>query len=591
MLSFKNFLYAHWLILAGGFSLALLVASPLIAFPFAAGDAYRGINIAHFGGDEHTYLARAKEVLEGHNLGSAVLREGKNAQDPFFMYNERVLLLPITLLKLGEQVNTATLYNIYNFIGVFILILLIYFFVYQLTEDKLLSVLSALSAIGGYSMVFNKTLFYSDFNIYGRAMFPYISSIGFLGYLNLLVNSLKSQKWKYKIFAGLAFGALFYIYFFAWSFVAAFNGILIAIFLLRKDFASFKTVFFVSGLGVTIGLYNLIKLFFLYPPHDLAQQFYYFHKLTYGHFGVWSNALFIASIFYIFYFYRRKFNLDSLVFLALLLAGWVSLNQQMLTGRAVEYNHYYWYFVVPVSIVIALASSWAFLGRRHYQILFFMAVVAIVYMNTAVGQYRSFVVTFEAKKYEQNFAPIIEALNRDKTPSVILAAGDTNELLFVIYTPHDLFWHDFALLDIKPIVARAKDALFVYLYLNRTARADFKGYLHKIMADNNYGSFEKEAYKNIEGFSSGLEHNDYTYNVVFNEKIIGQKREETINSLDKEFSRFAEKSSNVENTLQKYGVNYIVWDKNKNPDWDLSFIGGLKEMARNNGIYLYKISY
>jgi len=47
--------------------------------------------------------------------------------------------------------------------------------------------------------------------------------------------------------------------------------------------------------------------------------------------------------------------------------------------------------------------------------------------------------------------------------------------------------------------------------------------------------------------------------------------------------------SGVINILNQRGVNYIIWDKNKNPEWDLSFIKNLKEIVSYNGIFLYQI--
>ena len=54
--------------------LTLVIELPLILYPLVTHDTYRGINIAHFGSDEHFYLTRGKEALEGHTLGNSVLR-------------------------------------------------------------------------------------------------------------------------------------------------------------------------------------------------------------------------------------------------------------------------------------------------------------------------------------------------------------------------------------------------------------------------------------------------------------------------------------------------------------------------------------
>jgi hypothetical protein len=58
----------HVVALVAIVALTLLLESPWIVFPVYAGSAYQGINIMQFGNDEHHYLSRGKEVLEGHGV-------------------------------------------------------------------------------------------------------------------------------------------------------------------------------------------------------------------------------------------------------------------------------------------------------------------------------------------------------------------------------------------------------------------------------------------------------------------------------------------------------------------------------------------
>jgi len=152
-----NPIKAHGWIISGSFLLTIIIFAPLLVFPGVIKDKYQGININHFGGDAHYYLTRGKEVLDGHGLGSPMLREGKNGADVQLSYSEYILLAPIKLLGLEKKFNIVSIYNVYNFIGVFFLILLIYFFVLQLSDSKLLSIATALFVVGGYSIVFFKT--------------------------------------------------------------------------------------------------------------------------------------------------------------------------------------------------------------------------------------------------------------------------------------------------------------------------------------------------------------------------------------------------------------------------------------------------
>ena len=115
----KSVVSEHKGILFCSFFMVILIFAPLMIFPNIIKDQYQGININHFGTDADFYLTRGKEILDGNDLGSTLLREGKNEQDPFFSYSEYILLAPIKLLGLAQKVNIVSVYNAYNFIGIF----------------------------------------------------------------------------------------------------------------------------------------------------------------------------------------------------------------------------------------------------------------------------------------------------------------------------------------------------------------------------------------------------------------------------------------------------------------------------------------
>ena len=214
-------------------------------------------------------------------------------------------------------------------------------------------------------------------------------------------------------------------------------------------------------------------------------------------------------------------------------------------------------------------------------------MIAVVFVNTAGGQYKSFFSTLEIKKYEQNFRPIINFLNQDKAPGVILA-DQANEYLFTIYTSNDLFWHTAASFNNVPI-QRFKDALFVYLYLNKDARNDFKAYLEKIGDNKTKASFYQSLYRNLEGYWSGYSYYEYNNRIKKDDQELSHDRPGIISQLSLEFNDTVFKNNGINSLLKKYGVNYIVWDKNKNPEWDLVGLEGFKQVVFNNNIYLYEL--
>lgn len=582
-----NFIIDHYWAIVLSFLLTILIFAPLLVFPSVIKNEYQGINIIPFGSDAHAYLSRGREVLDGHNLGSPFIKEGKNEADSLVSYSDYILLAPIKLLGLAQKVNIVTLYYTYGFIGVFFLIILIYWLVLQLSGNKLLSIAAALFAIGGYSIVYWKTLFYHDFNVYARMIYPYVSSLILFSYLNLLVKSLKSDKLRYKIFAGMAFGLLFYIYFYAWSFTLAFSASLLLIFLFKKDFLSAKKMLLISSIGLALGSYNVIRLFSRLGS-EMGKQLAYYNWLSYGHWPIFSKIGFLTLILFAIFWYKQRNNKNSPFILAIILSTWISLNQQIITGRMLEYGHYYFYFIVPLSIIISFYMVWQLIKNESLKKYLFIFLIAVVFVNTAGGQYQSFYSVLEANKYQQNFRPIIDFLNQDKTPAVILSTRDI-ELLFTIYTPHDLFWHNAATLTSIPI-QRIKDAFFVYAYLNKNSRNNFSGYIVQMMEDDDDNSYLKSDYKNIEGFWSGYDYYAYKNKIAANDQELKQERLEIVDRLNKEYNEAMLKNDGINKLLKKYEVNYVVWDKNISPEWDLSGIQGLKQVVSYNNIYLYSLA-
>lgn len=578
--------FHRWIII-GAFSLTLLIFLPWLIFPGAAGREYQGININHFGTDAHFYLTRGAEVRDGHGLGNPLLREGKEAPDSFSSYSEYILLAPLKLLGLSQRIDIVSVYNIYNFIGIFALILLIYGFVYQLSRRRLLSAAAALFVIGGYSIIYWKTLFYNDFNIYARSLNPYVSSLAFFLYLNLLVKSLRSDKLGPKIFTAAAFGLLCYVYFFAWSFALAVNASLGLVCLFKKDFTAVKNILLISLLGLLLGAYNLAGLMMSFFS-DWGKQIAYFNWMSAGHAPVFSKIGFLTLLLAAIFAWRKKGDENLPLILGLIGGGWLALNQQIITGRLLQYGHYYWYFIVPLSIIAGFYMVWFLIKNESLKKRLFLLAVALTFINTAGGQYQSFFTTLEAKRYEQNFRPFIDYLNRDKKPAVILAGDQANEYLFTIYTPHDVFWHTAASFSRTPL-QRFKDALFVYSYLNKDIRNDFIGYYMKMDSAGDGDSFYYDLYRNLEGYWSGLSYDEYNARLAAGDKDLARERSEIVEQLNAEYAATVLPAGGLSGLLKKYGVNYIVWDKNKNPEWEITGAGNFEPVVEKNNIYLYRL--
>src|SRR3989344_4484659 len=359
--------------------LTLLIEATWMVFPLIAGkEIYRGINIPQFGTDQHYYLTRGNDVLDGHGLGNSLQHDGKTRPDTFFTLNERLLLTPLRVFGIADGTDVVWVYNLLNTVGVFIVCLLIYFFAFRFTGSQDVSLAAMVGIIGGYSIVFNHRLFYIDSNLYGRAMYPYLSSIGLFITLILLLNALKKHRPTDRVYAGIAYGALFYNYFFAWSFTTVFLGIFCALLFLWKRRIEAFTVVCIIAIGLGIGSFNLFKLFGSLLSHtDRAVS--YFHWLEHTHAPMMSIVAVVSLALFGFYAARKRSDPRLPFMLAIILASFVIVNQQVITGIRIQPGHFYWYFIVPLNILIAIVMASELLRERFRSVIMW-AIISIAYL-------------------------------------------------------------------------------------------------------------------------------------------------------------------------------------------------------------------
>lgn len=585
----KLFLKEHWMIVLFALLLAALIKSPLFAFPYVAGDAYQGINLYHYGNlaaDEDFYLSRGKEVLEGHGLGNPLIREGKDTYpDYYFTVNEYFLVGPLYLLGLGDNIDVATLYAIYSFVGVFALIIAIYFFALHLRADKFFATVVAISVISGYSLIEN-SFFAPVFNMYGRALHPALSSLAVFAYLILCLRALKAPSVKRLLIAGAMFGALSYIYSYAWTFVAVFNGFLFLLFACKKDWPSAKHIVLISCLGALVSAYNVIRTI-QYMFSVAGQQFSYFYGAASGHaFAYRKLGLVVLLSFGLFAYRKRDANWP--IPFALLLSGWFCINQQAFTGIRIQPNHYLWYYTEPAFIIALCYALFSYLQTYRAKMVACFFVIGIFLANTAIAQFNAFSLTLPQRLYEQQYRPLLDELNRDKNQGVVFAAADDDaEFLVTVYTPHDLFWQrNLAQFNDNPI-ERHKDALLLYLYLNKDARKDPGNYLETILRDSNDSSLYKVLYQDIEGFASGFGLKEYERRVSENNEDFKRYRQEFLHTFVKDYEAIIKDKDGFESLLDSYGVNWILWDRLREPGWDVSVLHGLRQASAYGSVVLF----
>lgn len=579
----------HWVALVVAACTSVLVLSPLIAFPFVAGSAYQGINTAHFGTDAHYYLSRMNDALAGHALGQPFLVEGKDAQDPTFSYVERIVTAPVRVLGVADYLDVPVFYNTLNALGVFALILVMYAFIFRMSRDRLLAASLAFFVICGYSVIFNKGLFFTDFNVYGRSPWPWVSSLALFTFLYYLHKSLFELEQRRSLVCAAGFlGLLFYVYFYAWTFAGALMSALVVTYALKREWARVIRVLVIGTAGLVIGAYNLWHLLTFYTSPAGERMAYFLFAMS-SHAPIMSKVGLVTAVLAAVCVWRVRRDPQAPFLWAIIAAGWIALNQQVVTGHVVQYGHYYWYFVVPLSIIVAGYFVHRLLPQRA-RVFLPVALLVVAGINIIGGQYQSFTNNVPYQMREQAYAPILAALNTE--PSGIVFAGvggDVYEFLVTIYTHHDLFWIPAAQLHTFPD-GRPEDTLLVNLYLNKNARKDPAGYVARTLAAGS-STPETLLFGEVEGPRSGLDYYVYVKRATdaAHDSVLAPVRADIVRELAARYRNELASPTAVHSFLQERNVRYILWDKHQYPDWDLAPLKGLAVMATSTDLVLYSL--
>lgn len=548
----------------------LVVFSPYLLFPLVA-DSYQGINVGDFGADEFHYLAYGKELLEGHALGNPFLRDGKAWLNPQHLYAP-YLVLPLTWVGLSD-VPIVAVSRVFGFAGVFVLVLLVYAWVLQLSGDKRLSLVSALFVVLGYNLL-TDYLFIHHVNFYARPIVPLTSALVFFLYLNVLTKSLSADARAYAIAAGVVFGLSFYTYFYAWTFIVVLNVILAILYFIRGEPSLGKKILRILALGFALGAVE-VALLYLFSQTDMGRQILLFQGGAETRVFTVVKQSWLALFFFCVFLYSNPREKHWPLLLALLLAGIVAINQGVISGREFQRFHYFWHFILPTVTVVGLYLAWTVIRSAHLKRALWYALMFIVFAHGAIQSYLGLLSALPLKNHLQYYAPLIERLKADNTPSVILAANNLPELLFVTYTDHDIFFHHHAgayNTDARTI----EDALYVYAYLDARSRDDF---LRVADAKSPRDTEPSGIYRELKKY--------YTSPAVIGSAAL--TAEEFRAHMEQGYSAVRESPDAVLNILKRHRVGYVVWDETLEPEWDISAIGGLEKLQSSGPVHLYAV--
>lgn len=584
------FLKSHWVAIFLALTVGVLMVLPQFLFRIQAGETYQGFDMA--GADaEYHYLARIKEVYNGHYKISSLLAEGKDFPYSVLPLGENIMGVAGRVLHLG----IGDVMMLFRFVGPVLLFFLIYFLVFSITSGhKKSAILAPIVIILASNLIsepqelwqmINGSFSRVSFLIYARPVNPQISSLFLFGFLySFWKLDLKTQlnKKRYLYYCILLFGLSFYVYPFTWSFLLVFLFIYTAILLIKKEKSQAKRgiLILLAGLIIAIPYFINVCELISHQSYQVLKDIQGMHE---SREFIFSKLLLI--IFFILLFLKSQRGQKFFwYFFALGLTGFIVINQQVITGQKIWPGHYHYYIIKPLAIIIGVVflmfifRRLSFVKKKLIYTLLVIIIIFVSFFNAFYIQIYTYPRLFNRYLEAQRYGPVIEWLNKNgRKDEVAYATGSFKYSLgslqilndfIMVYTPLNVYYSNYALYYLIPYDNYRFHNLFITLKLLGITPDEAGEYLA-----NNLDIFE------------------FVYGNYF--RVRGLTFEDIpplkINQIIEDYRKFCLKS--WYQIFTKYPINYIVWDKSLEPNLLFDEVAAGKnvvEVYNEGGIIVYK---
>lgn len=567
-------------------------------------DNFQGI-YKQVNNDEIYYMARARDIVDGHSyLSNPYIYEYKNGQPMQFWLPDYLMAKPLAFL----HINIYKGYIFYDFLLPFILTLLTYAIIYKLTDSKPISIIGA--------AFLHLNLF---FNVFNRAPSPQLIFIFWQLLFLLWLRFIEKPTNINAGFMGIAFGLLFHIYPYYWTFYVIFFALYLFFNFVLKKNIDYKKYFLAFAIAFVISIPYFISFI------KSMQSTYYNESVARvgmldTHFPTGRKIVMWGALTLILFAitHRKKIvdlNGKSLLLAGSCLAAIIAVNQQVITGKNLQFASHYWMLGVFCFVFMFLYLFDLALKNKNNNIppgfsrslknevfnpgllksllkqvgnkkinffgarLIILALVGIylfynpfVYAANALSG-KSFVYT-EREIKSQRFAEIFRWLNDNTSADEVVFSDMELSSLIPVYTSNNVFYCPSAGLFFVP-----SSELWERFILNNYWQEFNEEYVEK-MQFVVWGAYYQTKYDN-----------DRTKNKLRKALFLPQKEYVKIPPEEIEkFLTFADevKSENFAERLKKYRVDYFVYDK-ENDNWPVEKLDFLEPIFEVNGIVIYKV--
>jgi cell division protein FtsL len=432
----------------------IICASPQVISRLELGSAYRGIMLTA-SDDDGTYIARMREILDGHpSVSSPYYFEYKSESPLVWPVGEYFYAIPSIVFHLS-LLDTALIAK-----GILpaVLFFLVYFMILQLTKTRfggpgswvalsggLLVTLgydfSVLSVLGSWSRGLSPDV---QFSIWTRPVNPITGAILIFSCL-ILCWKMVEDKWKFVFLPiGIMMAASVY-YFFIWSILLSFFVFLLLGCILRKDWLSLKRILLCLLVFVVVSApywFGQLKTLVGVEGLMLAKR----NGLLLMHTPLLNKTLLIAFVLFVLSTvfmirFQKRFAIYKegwwVYCLSLLLGGLWALNQQVITGRAIWPYHFVQYTKPFVYVALMVTLYYVFSARFRKLLIFICLITSIASIANGLAEATTVVTAQGSYESNKKFAAVFDWLNLNSSKDCVvldLSHGGAISIQIPVYT-------------------------------------------------------------------------------------------------------------------------------------------------------------
>lgn len=555
--------------------LAAIVAGlmylPQYWFERDLGGEYRGVYLAATDSEEY-YAARIGEIYDGHRrAANAYLFEYK--QLPYIQPPLPEMLYAGVGKLLGFNRIQAVLFGS-RLIFPFLLTLLLYAFVYQLSRSRIVGLLGTALVLLGINLVLDPRAVFDVLGLktslkqglwYSRPVSPQIHSLFLFGYLLLLWEWLKQRRTAFLIGAAIVLGLSFYVYFYLWSFLFAGVGVFALVTVWRRDFSVLRGLLLHLVIALLLAIPYLNNLWQFYQLPDAAFLAHLQGVIPSRAFKF--DLLLAAGLIVLLFVGKRLDRTFYQWFASVLFGGFIAINQQVVTGKELHSAHYHWYLVAPLVAVglVLIAGQWS----KRFPLMFYIGAAGFfvfLSFNAFVIQRSTYQYSSGLFRSPQRYAPLFEWLNKTTAKdSVVLTHSVWLNDILPAYTHNNVLTAIQAQLSTTPR-ERIEFDFYLPVYLEGVEEASAENYFRS--------------------------HADYTGNLVGGVSTRLRTGGCRTCFADSEYRRISEGyrkflTTGLDRQLATYQLDYIV-DDTINDRWPSGFLGHFTKVAQIGEFVVYR---